>query len=251
MEKFFKKRFYPQNFILQKTGNTDSIIKQISNEAKDLSPDLFIAEVLCFNFILHYQPPYSEFTELKRLQAEAIDHTRFRYEYHGFIAIDINEWQNHFDDEFFTVILTFLDSMTDNWKYIFLLDNEKAIADFTKLLKKVIPSMGVCNINVKNFAQRDFTEGLIDEISNNHKKFVNSSAKNLLQNVFKNRVCSSDNDITDAAKDISAYFSNEIEITDSLIAEYLLNEFTYLFSHMTEEERMILSDNIIEKEDKR
>lgn len=251
MEKFFKKRFYPQNFILQKTGTTDSIIKQISTEAKDLSPDLFDAEVQCFDFILHYQPPYINFTELKRLQSEAIKHTRFKDEYHGFIAIDISEWKDHFDDEFFTIILTFLNDMSDSWKYIFLLDNERLLADFTKVLKEAVPSMRILNIKINEIPPIDFTEKLIDEISNNHKKTINSSAKKLLRDVFKNRVYTNDTQIAETVKDISAYFSNEAELTDALIAEYLSNELTYLHSYMTEEEHITLSENIIEKEDKR
>lgn len=245
---FTNNRFYPQNFILYKSGIEDSIIRQISDSAENIAPYSFDAEVLYFHFIMHYQPPYTNFTELKRLQSEAIKHTRFKDEYHGFIAIDISEWKNHFDDEFFAIMLTFLSDMSDSWKYIFLLDDERSIPDLTVLIQKTVPSMRTVELNSTEIPKSGFAEALIDEICISHKKDFSSYAKKLLLSVFRNKVHNNDNEIANIAKDISVYFSDETHITFLMIKEYLLNEFTYMNSFMTKEELMILRKKITEKE---
>lgn len=250
MEIYFKNRFYPQNFVILKSDNTDSIIENLSYEAASLAPDCFDAETPCFNFILHYQPPYSEFTELKRLQAEAIKNTRFKDEYRGYIAIDISEWTNHFGEDFFIIALTFLSDMSDSWKYIFLLDKENALTNVSQTFERLVPDMRVFNIKTVNSTENDFAEELNSEVRKTYKKSFTPSAKMLLQRVFNTKTCTKDV-ITNSAKDIALYFLNEAKISESLIAEYLSDDLTYLYAHMTSEERIRFNDYISENEVKR
>lgn len=244
MGNYFNKRFYPQNFIIIKSDNTDLIIEELSNEAADLVPNCFDAELKCFDFILHYQPPYSDFTELKRLQAEAIKNTRFKDEYHGFIAVDISEWANHFDEEFFVISLAFLGDMSDSWKYIFLVDDENALKSASQAFVQIIPDMRVLSIKNKSISKINFPESLSDELSKTHKKTFAPSAKKLLQSVF-NAGVHTKNDTANSAKDIAAYFFNETKITGALITEYLSDELTYMNAHMTSEEKMRLNDYVL------
>lgn len=251
MENFFKNRFYPQNFIMKKNGMTNSVIESLSHEAADLVPDFFDAETHCFPFVLRYQPPYNTLTELRRLQTEAIKHIRFKDEYHGFIAVDISEWQNHFNEEFFTAILAFLNEMSEDWKYIFLTDNENGLEEALAAFKKNMPSIRIRNIDINALHVDNFAEKLTNELSDAHKKRLTPAARQLLQTVFKSKVCKQDKVITETAKDIATYFYNESTITFSLLTEYLTDEFTYLCSYMTEDEKKILSSCIAERGKKR
>ena len=97
---FTNNHFYPQNFFVKKSENTDieSMLKEISEKAFTISPSSFDAETKYFIFKLRYQPPYikiPEFREIKNLQIEAISKTRFKNEYNGYIGIDISEWVEH------------------------------------------------------------------------------------------------------------------------------------------------------------
>lgn len=251
MEKFFKDRFYPQNFLMVKGEESEAIIEKLSDEAAKLVPDFFDAQVNCFYFVLRYQPPYSELTELKRMQYEAIKHTRFKDEYRGFIAVDLSEWTSHFEEEFFSLILTFLRDMSESWKYIFLLNDKNSAARIKVIFENNIPAVRICDISGKRVNDNSFVINLIDETANAYKKTFTPSAVKLLQDIFKSRSSSSDRIIKDAAKDIAAYFFNETELTDRSMAGYLLNEFTYLNFYMTQKEKMLLNDYVLEEGDKR
>lgn len=250
MVRYFKKRFYPQNFIIVKSDDTDSIIEELSNEAAGIAPNCFDAEVKSFDFILNYQPPYSEFTELKRLQSETIKNTRFKDEYHGFIAIDISEWANHFVEEFFMIASTFLSDMSDSWKYIFLVDDENAAKNASQAFEQIIPEMRILSIKNKSNSKINFSESLADEIGKTHKKAFTLSAKELLKSVF-NTGSHTKNDVVTSAKDIASYFSSEEKITVALLAEYLSDEFTYMRTYMTSEEVAKFNDYVLGWEVKR
>lgn len=68
----------------------------------------FSGNVKAFQFKLAYVPPSLPFKELQRL-SEAILHAKgFRCHFKGIIVIDINEWKNHFEEEYFTDFLHFI-----------------------------------------------------------------------------------------------------------------------------------------------
>ena len=119
---FTRNRFYPQNFILQNCTDADALMiaQQLAEEAVRIAPERFNGTEPLFSFQLRYCPPYESFRELKRLQTEAIYHTHFKDEYRGLILLDLSEWADHADEEyFFRITLPFLADMSSEWHYIF------------------------------------------------------------------------------------------------------------------------------------
>ncbi len=142
---FIHNKFYPQNFLIDSMSEADldELIEMICAEAINVSPDSFNGESRCFKFNLRYCPPYEQdrFRELKRLQEVAQSNVRFKDEFKGFVALDITEWNGHFDEDLFKITLAFLSDMSDCWKYIFILsgylkDNLDMLNKYFKINEK-------------------------------------------------------------------------------------------------------------------
>lgn len=141
MQIFNKNKFFPQNFFIS-SNNGESLenpIERICSEAYRISPGSFNGERLYFKFILRYCPPYEQdrFQELKRLQEIARNNVRFKYEYKGYVAIDITEWIGHLDEELFErVTMAFLCDMSDCWKYIFISSKSNIAEEDMRVLNR-------------------------------------------------------------------------------------------------------------------
>ena len=110
MNMFFNASFYPKNFILLGTDR-DKLMTQvslISNEASNRFASEFTGECLHFPFQLRYSAPYERFLELKRLQVEARNHVRFKSNYCGYIALELNDFLTHEEENYFDITLKFL-----------------------------------------------------------------------------------------------------------------------------------------------
>lgn len=128
MNRFFTNaRFYPQNFLIcGSRARASETALLLAREAACIAPEAFNGTESVFSFQLRYCPPYEQrlFTELKRLQAEAIRRTRFKDEYRGMILLDLQEWVDHADEELFCdITVPFLADMATEWHYIFAFDD--------------------------------------------------------------------------------------------------------------------------------
>lgn len=252
MSKYFKNRFYPQNFymIVNDRTDIDAVMNELSEDAGKLAPDSFDAEVTYFPFYFRYQPPYvsvSDFRELKYLQRKAISKTRFKSEYNGYILINISEWIGHTEEEHFTNSMYFLRDMNDHWKYVFLLNSpdgsyelEKAVED----LKKVI---WVSEILPQEQSEKSFPEQLIEEAEKVHKfSFLPESKQLLVKSLSKMNPVSVRRTIETAIYDLESYVGKQV--TYEALTEYLLDSSTYMHDIMTEEEISNVKAFMSEKE---
>lgn len=145
---YFNENHYPEHFILVGEDplffetESDSIL----HEALRLYPERFQGETPCFSFELRYAAPYDkDFKELKRLQGTAATYAGRRSTFKGFIIIDVSEYLLHVDHEpFFKMFLDYLYDQSDDWKYIFCVNNRNSKAGISMVRKLLsIPKAAV------------------------------------------------------------------------------------------------------------
>ncbi len=122
--------FYPENYILLGSSDAQKAHADvIISEMKTSRPEKFEGNKDSFSFELRYAAPFDKgFQELKRLQGAAAEAAGRRNEFKGYIVIDMNSWLAHHDEEYLNKALLFLIDMSEDWNYIFLIDNQNAKA---------------------------------------------------------------------------------------------------------------------------
>ncbi|MDY5001845.1 MAG: hypothetical protein SO122_05230 [Eubacteriales bacterium] len=108
-----------RNYLLVNACTSEKL-QGIADEAREALPDCFDGECPVFRFCFRYYAPYEKaFNELRRIRFEARNHTRFKEEYNGYIAVDVSEWIGHEEEFYFDIFLKFLSDQKDHWRYIF------------------------------------------------------------------------------------------------------------------------------------
>lgn len=122
----FSRAVYPENYIL--FGSPYALEKDIDaiiSNAKTRRPESFEGNKDSFVFEFRYIEPFDKnFKELKRLQGTAAEAAGRRYEFKGYIVIDLSAYLNHHEEDYMEKILFFLIDMSGFWKYIFLVDDQ-------------------------------------------------------------------------------------------------------------------------------
>ena len=121
---------YPENYILLGSADAQKAFADvIISEIKNSHSEKFEGNRDSFSFELRYTAPFDKgFHELKRLQGIAAEAAGRRSDFKGYIVIDMNSWQTHYDEEYLNKALLFLIDMSEYWKYIFLVDNQNVKA---------------------------------------------------------------------------------------------------------------------------
>lgn len=112
--------------------NIDFIMLASTQNEDDSSVYGFAKEPIFFR--LSYVQPYEDFNELKKLQIT--ERRENIYNRPATLAINISEWTEHFEEEYFTVTLKYLHDMRTKWKYIFVVNScsrQTAVSMFAEI----------------------------------------------------------------------------------------------------------------------
>lgn len=248
---FTNNHFYPQNFFVKKSENTDieSMLKEISEKAFTISPSSFDAETKYFIFKLRYQPPYikiPEFREIKNLQIEAISKTRFKNEYNGYIGIDISEWVEHSDEEHFINCIRALRKMSPHWKYVFFVDSHQNNTSIKNMLNFIKSEIWLHELDPIDFSQNKFADRLSKEMKEAHNIRLALTSQKVIKDIFGETDHLNNEIVSNMANDIYMYFGNIKFLPDHALIDYLSDN-TYAHFIMTEKEISRLNDLIKEK----
>ena len=228
----------PQNFLIDSMSEADldELIEMICAEAINVSPDSFNGESRCFKFNLRYCPPYEQdrFRELKRLQEVAQSNVRFKDEFKGFVALDITEWNGHFDEDLFKITLAFLSDMSDCWKYIFILSGY--LKDNLDMLNKYFKIKHLRDLKVEK-ASRHTT--FFDSLRKAFNIQFSPNAMKAFQKYIPQSVLKTKETTVALTRDINDYFGVGACIGSSMLLEYLSDIDSICFDiisdeHMTE-----------------
>lgn len=165
MNKYFKRGFYPKNFILLGSDiDTLKIIsEEIIDEAEKTFTDEFTGSRFSFPFELRYTPPFDKsFNELKRLQSIAADNSGYKDQYRGYIVIDVTGYLKHENDNYFDITLKFLYDMNAFWKYIFIVNssNVKASLEITRTILNIIHCGVIDKIAVETYENKKYVSDI-------------------------------------------------------------------------------------------
>lgn len=236
MQLFKKNRFFPQNFLLLSDAceSMDNQIAHICSKASHLSPENFNGEQLCFRFILRYCPPYEQkhFRELKRLQEIARNNARFKYEYKGYIAMDISEWAGHMNEELFSdITMTFLSDMSDCWKYIFTSDKSKFTEDDMRVLNRFIK---VKQLDALQLMKVDYCHQFFENIRERACICFSDTAIDIFRRFIPEEIMQKKIAILALEKDFTNYFGKNCAVSKEMLLEYLNDPDGISYDFLTE-----------------
>ncbi len=106
-------------FFVTNSQNKERFIKQLIHQQYQKKPDKFYGEVPCICYKLNYVAPFNEFKELKNLIMRIKENTGLRSEFKGVVAIDIDEWLSHEQDDYFSIFLKYLHDHSQYIQYVF------------------------------------------------------------------------------------------------------------------------------------
>jgi len=248
MNLFNKNKFFPQNFLLLSDAgeSLDNQIAHICSEASRLSPESFNGKQLCFRFILRYCPPYEQerFRELKRLQEVARDNIRFKYEYKGYIAMDISEWAGHLNEELFSdITMAFLSDMSDCWKYIFTSDKSNFSEDDMRVLNRFIK---VKQLDALQLMKIDYCHQFFENISERFDICFTDTAVDILRRFIPKKVMQKKAAVLALEKDFINYFGKNCAVSKEMLLPYLIDpdgiSYDFLSDKNIEEIRSIIEE---------
>lgn len=232
---FSNTSFYHGNFILLGTDRDKLLarVEKISGEVSSHFASEFTGECLYFPFQLRYSAPYERFSELRRLQAEAINHVRFKSDYCGYIVIEPDDFLTHEEEDYFDITLKFLyDQMEVGWKYIFVIDNSNQRS--ARLMLKKILSVLRCKVEVVNRPILDDSlGGWASQMKEKHNVTLSLDAQSEIEPLFKLK--SFDKNVSEVLmeelvmvygegrvliqSEVNAYLSSEFSSVKYMIAE--------------------------------
>lgn len=96
------------------------MVREIGTVTEESQPALFTGESPQVFYRLRYTPPYENFHEIRHLILRIRKAAGLCSSYRGIVAIDISEYRNHEEDEYFTVLLKYLYDCSDFQSLIFV-----------------------------------------------------------------------------------------------------------------------------------
>jgi len=106
-------------FLVTEMKDNDKIVRAIANQTKKEKPCLFEGESPYVYYKMKYVQPFDEFKELKKLILRVKESTGLRSDFKGIVAVDLFDWINHENDEYFDITFKFLYDYRHIYKYIF------------------------------------------------------------------------------------------------------------------------------------
>lgn len=98
----------------------ERLVQKFATGCHMMCPEDFAGEKLYVYHRLNYVQPCDDFLELKKLQSAIKGVTGLRANFRGIVALDVQEWLGHLNEEYFIIALKFLhDHMHHGWRYVF------------------------------------------------------------------------------------------------------------------------------------
>lgn len=120
-------------FFVTNSQNKERFIKQLIHQQYQKNPDKFYGEVPCICYKVNYVAPFNEFKELKNLIMRIKENTGLRSEFRGVVALNIDEWIGHEQDDYFSIFLKYLHDHSTYIQCIFYSQDNQKIADMMKV----------------------------------------------------------------------------------------------------------------------
>ncbi len=142
---------------------SQSVKKQIeaaADIAAASNPDYFAGETTCMFYKLEYCLPCDNFSGLKYFELRMKESAGLRYEYRGFITIDITEWQGHLAEEYFSIFIKYIADHTYKRQYVFICGNINNIEKM-KLLSLICTDMTFRKVTISEKAESNNVHALM------------------------------------------------------------------------------------------
>jgi len=93
-------------------------IAEESESEMERCPEDFGGDVACIFFKFDYVFPYEKLDGLRRYILAVRDRTGLRNSFRGYIALDLSEWSDHVDEDYFRIFIMYLADHSDGIHYL-------------------------------------------------------------------------------------------------------------------------------------
>ena len=94
------------------------VIADKSEWEAETCPEDFGGEAACIFYKYDYVFPYDKLDGLRRYILSVKDKTGFRNRFKGYIALDLSEWADHVDEDYFKIFIMYLADHSDGIHYM-------------------------------------------------------------------------------------------------------------------------------------
>ena len=101
------------------------IAEKSASEAEQY-PEDFRGEAACIFYKYDYVFPYDKLDGLRRYILSVKDRTGLRNSYRGYIALDLSDWADHVDEEYFKIFIMYLTDHSDGIHYMLFFETRDA-----------------------------------------------------------------------------------------------------------------------------
>ncbi|MCD7840351.1 MAG: hypothetical protein LUG46_07000 [Erysipelotrichaceae bacterium] len=202
----------------------EKLLKDEIFKEYERNPGRFYGEVPCICYKLNYVLPCNKFNEIKNLILRIKEGTGLRSEFRGIVAINIEEWHHHEDEEYFIVFLKYLHDHSDYIQYIFY-SEEDNLSHFRKLVQVAIQYMTLSMIQMdENLDLSQLYIALIHDFERYNKIIEDVDVKYLTDALLSKHVDLYNESIKDSIiLDMIDYIDDEI-IDKDMICQYINDE---------------------------
>lgn len=101
--------------LLSDIRDSEVAVADLAKEYKSQYPDKFDGIYDYVYYHMAYTPPYEKYMHLKQIHCLITEAHPLQAIYKGIVAINVSEWLEHYDEEYFLYLLMFLHDNTGNW----------------------------------------------------------------------------------------------------------------------------------------
>ncbi len=213
------------------TNRTDieCFVKKIAVKRYYTHPHEFAGEELCVNYKFRYELPCHTFHELKNYILRVKDSTGLRSDFRGIIAVYMDEWIGHEEEEYFDVFIKYLSDHQKYKKYIFVIQG-KSMNDYYKMIYKI---MKYIKVEVKEECISEDNEELAQLIFTSMEKkniVIDSMVVDwLIKTVYtKYKIDLFNENLRESILNDLAIYTNKDKMTKTSLLEYMDKEKTIL-----------------------
>ena len=93
------------------------IVEKSASEAEQY-PEDFRGDAACIFYKYDYVFPYDKLDGLRRYILSVKDRTGLRNSFRGYVALDLSEWADHVDEDYFKIFIMYLTDHSDGIHYM-------------------------------------------------------------------------------------------------------------------------------------
>ena len=95
-----------------------SEVEDKSEWEAEIYPEDFRGDAACIFYKYDHVLPYDKLDGLRRYILSVKDKTGFRNRFKGYIALDLSEWADHVDEDYFKILIMYLADHSDGIHYV-------------------------------------------------------------------------------------------------------------------------------------